>query len=264
MAAFATFFHGKMTGVEITCIQSFLDHGHDIEIFAYGNCGAPSHFKVVDAARILTKRNLFYYKSGPGRGSISGFTNRFRYALMTVADVWWVDSDVICLSKDWPDPRTPICAAWEDSERVGSAVLRMARSLAAEVQERAAAMGRNVQWGQSGPDLITQIVREKNLSAGMLASPAFYPIHYSEWAKAFALDFKDRVCEAARSSYALHLWNEMGRRVQFDKTRLPNRNSYFGALVEGHQTAKYFRAGQRGSEQANSAFRWRNLLAFPR
>ncbi len=264
MAAFATFFHGKMTGLEITCIQSFLDHGHDIEIFAYGNCGAPSHFKVVDAARILKKRNLFYYKSGPGRGSISGFTNRFRYALMTVADVWWVDSDVVFLSKDWPDPQTPICAAWEDSERVGSAVLRMTRGLAAEIEGRAASMGTHIQWGQSGPELITQIVLSNKLSAGLLAALAFYPIHYSEWAKVFAPDFKDEVCEMARSSYALHLWNEMGRREKFDKRRLPDRNSFFGLLVARHQTGKYFRAGPQASGRTGYGVSWRSLLPFLR
>lgn len=230
-----------MTGVEITCIQSFLDHGHDIEIFAYDNCGAPSHFKVIDAARILKRRNLFYYKSGPGRGSVAGFTNRFRYALMAVADVCWVDSDVICLSKDWPDLRTPICAAWEDSERVGNAVLRMVPSLAAEARDLAAAMGTDLKWGQAGPELMTQIVRSNNLSADVLARPAFYPIHYGEWAKVFAPDAKEEICAATRSSHALHLWNEMGRREKFDKTRLPDRNSYFGALVECHQTMKYFR-----------------------
>ncbi len=264
MAAFATFYHGTMTGIEITCIQSFLDHGHDIEVFAYGDCGAPSHFKVVDAARILNKRSLFYYKSGPGRGSVSGFTNRFRYALLAGADTWWVDSDVICLRKDWPDPQTPICAAWEDEERIGNAVLRIARSLAAELRDSAVSLGKRVRWGQTGPELVTQVVRSNDLVAGILPSATFYPVHYGEWAKAFMPDFKSHICEAARSSYALHLWNEMGRRVQFDKTCLPDRNSYFGALVEQHQTAKYFRAAGQPKPPGGGGFRWRSLLPFLR
>lgn len=253
MASFGTFFHGKMTGVEITCIQSFLDHGHDVEVFSYCNCGAPNHFKVSSAQKILRKRDLFRYESGPGQGSVSAFTNWFRYALMASLDVWWIDTDMICLSRDWPQGITPICAAWEDENQIGTAVLRLQRDFAAKLSEAAAALGRKIEWGQTGPSLITNSVRSDHLlAAGILPASAFYPLHYSEWTKARLPECRDEVQAACNSSYAFHLWNEMGRRIKLDKGQLPHRESFLGSIVQLYGTANYFQPGLLS--------KWRSVL----
>lgn len=243
MASFATFFHGELTGLEITCIQSFLDHGHDVTIFAYEKCGAPTHFKIADAEKILRRTNLFFYKSSPGRGSVSGFTNRFRYALLQHSDDWWIDTDVVCLSKEWPSAgAAPIHAAWEDDKLIGSAVLRLDPAVAKALYERAKAIGAKAKWGETGPRLLTSYAQDHHLLNKILPAQSFYPIHYNEWQKIFAADSKDSVREACRSSHAVHLWNEMSRRAGFDKSALPQRDSFFGSLVALHGTQRFFNA----------------------
>ncbi|HLH12844.1 MAG TPA: hypothetical protein VKV77_13335 [Methylovirgula sp.] len=242
MASFVTFFHGRLTGFEATCIQSFLDHGHDVTIFAYEDCGAPSHFRIFDAARILKREHLFFYNSDPGRGSVSGFSNRFRYKLLELADGWWIDTDVVCLSREWPaSGKAAIGAAWEDTNLVGSAVLRLDSAMAKELAERAAAIGKKAKWGETGPQLLTGFVRDKRWSNSILPAPAFYPVHYLDWYKIFMSNFRECVQQSCGSSYALHLWNEMARRTGFDKSILPDRNSFFGSLVARHGTERFFK-----------------------
>ena len=228
-----------MTGVEITCLQSFIDHGHDVRVYAYENCNAPAHFAIADAAAILPESDVFLYKDGPGKGSIAGFANLFRYALLSQTDQWWIDADIACLSPAWPTAKGPVAAAWEDERLVNCAVLSVDRVLAAELLGSAQARGTDLQWGQTGPGLLTQVVRDKGLEDFMLDRRAFYPIHYTEWTKPFRGEEAAAVQAATAESYAIHLWNEMLRRNAFEKSRL-SPGSFFAGLVARHGTERYF------------------------
>lgn len=95
MPTFRTFFHGKMSGLEVTCLKSFLDHGHRIIVFAYDDTEIPSLFERADAATVLPRERVFFYKSGPGAGSVAGFSNLFRYTLLKRYGDWWTDTDVL-------------------------------------------------------------------------------------------------------------------------------------------------------------------------
>jgi hypothetical protein len=56
---------------------------------------------------------VFFYgdRAGIGRGSVSAFSNLFRYYLLHQMGGWWVDADVVCLSECVP--ATPIFMGWE-------------------------------------------------------------------------------------------------------------------------------------------------------
>jgi hypothetical protein len=245
LARFATFFDGCLSGIEITCIQSFIDHGHDIEIYAYDECGAPKHLRVKDAASIVPREEVFYYGPGWGEGSIAGFANVFRYQLLTVKrDVCWVDTDVVCLSPDWPVRPSSMYAAWEDHEKIGNAVLWMRGDIAKSVAAEAKEIGPRAVWGQAGPLLITRTVRDMNLDCEILPPGTFYPVHHTQWFKVFMGNYYAFVDEKSRSSKALHLWTAMARDAGYDKSVMPDRQSYFGRLVMKHRTASYFRDGQ--------------------
>jgi hypothetical protein len=245
MSRFATFFDGRLSGIEITCIQSFIDHGHDIEIYSYSECGAPKHFRVRDAASIVPREEVFYYGPGSGEGSIAGFTNIFRYEFLARHnDVWWIDTDVICLSQDWPACTSSIRAGREDNEKIGTAVLWMRGDIAKSVATEARAIGRGAFWGEAGPHLITRTVKSLDLESDILPPDTFYPVHWSEWFKVFMGNFRAFVDEKSRPSKALHLWHEMARRAGYDKSIMPDRQSYLGQLVIKHRTASYFRGGR--------------------
>lgn len=245
MAKFASFFYGQMSGIEITCIQSFIDHGHDIIIYSYGPCGAPSHFKLADAETIIPKESIFFYGSNPGKGSVAAFTNLFRYtALARQENTWWTDTDVICLSTEWPEVKN-VGVAWESQDRVGSAVLYLNQEIAKNIANKAASLGRNISWGQAGPQLVTSHLRERNMTKDILRSTAFFPIAYDQWFLPFLANCTERTEQLCASAYAVHLWHEMGRRVGFDKGVRPDPESFIGQVVERHGTADYFSSSVR-------------------
>lgn len=240
MASFATFFHGQLSGVEITCIQSFIDHGHKITMYCYRDCGAPPHFNIANAATILPESRLFFYKRGHGKGSVSAFSNLFRYTLLAkLTGVWWVDTDVACLRGDWPLHQN-IGAAWESADTVGSAVLYCTPAIANELAGQASKMGENITWGEAGPRLVTSCLRMKGLETEVLASSNFYPLPYASWRMSFDKAQLGEMENRCASAYTLHLWHEMLRRSRFKKNAPPNPGSFFGRLVAKHRTEKYF------------------------
>src|SRR5882724_10558983 len=123
MTTFRTFFHGTMSGLEVTCLKSFLDHGHHVIIFAYDETEVPALFEKRDAAAVLPRERIFFYKSGPGRGSVAGFANLFRYVLLERYGGWWIDTDVLCLREQWPQADSAM--GWECDEWIGNAVLKL-------------------------------------------------------------------------------------------------------------------------------------------
>ncbi len=182
--------------------------------------------------------------------------------MLATADVWWIDTDVVCLSADWPDPIAPVCAGWEDEEKVGNAVLWTAPAFAEKLDQHAAGLGKGILWGQSGPDLLTEMLRSADLLAGMLPTNVFYPIHYDEWAKVFQPEFAAYVRDATQASCALHLWNEMLRRAQVDKTLAPNAESFFGSVVQRHQTGRYFETSRRTNPANGRSRGWRDIFSL--
>lgn len=55
------------------------------------------------ASEILPRSALYRDETG-GRhdGTVSQFTNYFRYVMIARTGLIWIDTDVICLKADWP------------------------------------------------------------------------------------------------------------------------------------------------------------------
>ena len=249
MASFSTFFHGRMAGLEITCLQSFLDYGHDLCIYAYDDCGVPAHFQVLDAGDIAPADRLFFYKAGFGAGSPAGFTNYFRYTLPERSDTIWIDADVLCLSRDWP-AQTAVLAAWEDADHINGAVLGLPRQ-AAFLPGGGGEIRQGHRLGQAGPFLLTRVLAELGLTSSVFPPGVFYPIHYSEWYKPFMPEYTGEVNARSKASLAIHLWHSLVRYTNFDKTLLPDEDSFFGQAVLRHATAAYFKRRDRSEYLAH-------------
>src|ERR1044071_1949004 len=146
-----------MSAIEVTCMRSFLDYAHKVTIFTYDQSTVDRQFRTADATRILPRERIFHYASEPGKGSISGFSNLFRYALLREFGDLWIDTDVLCLSGEWPG-ESDFVAGWESETWIGSAVLKLPKTLAEECVSRCSELGDKVTWGQTGPRLVTELV----------------------------------------------------------------------------------------------------------
>jgi hypothetical protein len=89
--------------VELLTIQSFLTNGHRFKLYVYDELltHLPEGCELADANTILPKSAIFRYKNksqyGQGKGSVSGFSDIFRYKMLYDYGGWWVDMDVTCL-----------------------------------------------------------------------------------------------------------------------------------------------------------------------
>jgi 4-hydroxybenzoate polyprenyltransferase len=94
----------ELSRLELLSIQSFLDAGHRFRLWTYGPLRnkLPHGIEICDAGEIIPASKIFRYKYansfGHGKGSVSGFSDVFRYKLLYEHGGWWVDMDVCCLS----------------------------------------------------------------------------------------------------------------------------------------------------------------------
>ena len=85
-------------------------------------------------------------------------------------------------------------------------------------------------WGEAGgPTALTKALQYFNLIDYAKPFTFFYPIHYAIWQSIFDDTLKNDMA-LFHDTYAIHLWNEMGRRVGFDKNATYPYNSLFEQL----------------------------------
>lgn len=101
----------ELSVIELLTVNSFIRRGHAFHLWTYGPLKntLPPQVVIRDANEILPESSVFRYthanQFGHGKGSVSGFSDIFRYKLLYEKGGWWVDMDVTCLQPlDIRDP----------------------------------------------------------------------------------------------------------------------------------------------------------------
>lgn len=239
------------------CIQSFLDHGHEFQLFTYrAYDNIPLGTTVRDAREILPEKALFRHENG----SLAPFADWFRNEFLVREGGWWTDLDVACLSDDLPDADTWFCAQEPGLVAVGviafppnhpltetrrsmaedpaapapwdSAVeARAKKNLSAKVPE-VAELRRRAPWGHCGPEGFTRALRHFGMLGQAAPASHLYPLHYTVWRKCYNGDCTLRSPEL-RNAWAVHLWGEMLRNEP-DALDNVSRSGIVGQLLDRH------------------------------
>lgn len=239
----------SLGAVERACLRSALAQGHAVALYCYDvPSGVPAGIDIRDAATIMPADRIIHYRNG----SVSLFSNMFRYALLKQGKGVWIDADIYLLR---PIPDDDYVIGWQCNSWLNGAVLRIPDSaplvdeLEAMFDERLIppwlpplsmiaawyrrlTTGRSdiasMPWGSFGPAALTALCRKLNLLG--LASPPhiFYPVPYqqADWI------FEPREMEPAfirPDTVAIHLWNEM---IKHRKTETGLPGSFFARLQE--------------------------------
>jgi hypothetical protein len=222
----------RLSPIETACMNSFIAAGHGADLYTYGPVAEiPDGVEVRDANEILPRDSIFVYRTDPGKGSPSAFTNLFRYKLLSMRGGWWVDADVFCLRPF--DFATDLVFGLERPGRVNSCVIKApaGHPLMEHLYLKASEMGQEVSWGQTGPELFTSGLQQFGLLQKALPAAAFCPIDHLEW----HLPFRAVDCDIARrssdTSFGLHLWNEMLRRHDISKSGPFEKGCLFAELA---------------------------------
>ncbi len=218
-------------------ITSFLQHGHEYHLYCYDDISdAPDGTVLKDAREVLPASEIFAYQHGPGRGSVSAFSNLFRYKLLLDKGGWWVDTDVVCLRPF--NFSQPIIFA---SERVANETLATTCIIKLPVGHPVAdqcysisrqADRQTLKWGEIGPNLIHQVIQSHNLSDAVKDVDVFCPIYHFHWQRLIDADPTRAQQMITDKTYAVHLWHEYWRRNGIDQDNDLPSASYFMKLMQ--------------------------------
>jgi len=209
----------ELSRMEVLSIRSFLKNGHDYHLYVYDDVkNIPSGTVVKDGADILSPSRVFQYKE---HKSYSGFSNLFRYKLLLKKGGWWVDSDLVCVKPFDFDEGYVFSSEFSCGQRYincGAIKVPSGSDVLKFVWETASAKDPDrLVWGEIGPKLLGQAVREFSLEEYVLEPAVFCPIGYADWAA--ILDPKINH-DFGDATYAVHLWNEIWRRNGQDKNSI--------------------------------------------
>jgi hypothetical protein len=218
-------------------MKSFVDHGHRFILYTYSrSLNVPDGVECRDAAQLIGPEGYFTYgaAAGPGQGSHALFSNLFRYKMLAEHGGWWVDTDVVCLSRDIP--QVEIFAAYENTGQINGAVMRLPKghAVALEALREAQEVGTRAIWGQIGPRLVTSLLQAHGLTHAVQPMTLCYPIHYTEAIDVLRPSRTDINRERVRGALFLHLWNEILRREQVDKSKSPPQGSLLREIFDRH------------------------------
>jgi hypothetical protein len=223
-----------LSSLEKLCLSSFRHHGHNVVLYAYNDLeGVPDGVTVRDGRSILCEDAIFRYgpRAGEGKGSVAAFSNLFRYKLLLEHGGWWVDMDVVCLQNHATDD--PYVYGWQAEDSINTAVIKAPAGspLMQDLYETTLALGQDVTWGETGPDLMTELVAKHGLLDHVRPREHFYPVRPVHAKFLFDADTHGFLFENLRStSLSVHFWNEMLRRGGIDKNASYPPSSFYERL----------------------------------
>lgn len=214
--------------MERLSIESFLQNGHEYDLYTYGPVdNVPGRASVLDAGAVVPFSMVGEFRCA-GSVCAAAFSDAFRFKLLLDRGGVWADTDVVCLrpfdlEEDYCFPllsgfpmlgREPGFSidSWFLKAPQGSAFLRYCHDVAMTHA------GRDLVWGQIGPLLIKDAIDRFALHR-FARGPTFFPVNYDSYKL-----FTDGSALASvvwhlfsRYSIALHLYHEMWREAGIDK-----------------------------------------------
>jgi hypothetical protein len=220
------------------CLRSWVDYGHSIDVYTYDkNLPLPPGVTRRDAGEIIASSRVYTYQSGMGKGSVSAFSNEFRYRVCHSRQVIWVDTDVLCLSGQWPEREYQF--AWQSSDQTECNIAVFgapsdSQLVQASLERIAAVDVTHAEFGQLGPVPFTETLRALGLESYAAPYTDFYPIGYNECEYFLDPQLREGAEGKMRDSYAVHLWNEVWTRSRIPTFMRPPIGSFMEAVYERH------------------------------
>jgi mannosyltransferase OCH1-like enzyme len=206
----------ELSIMEQLSISSFLQNGHEYHLYVYDELkNVPASTVLKDANEILPASRIFQYKH---QASYAGFANFFRYKLLLERGGWWVDTDVVCLRPfDFTEEHVFASEIDDEHEVVNSGIIKApagSRAMAYAWEVCQKKDPEQLMWGETGPQLITQAVKQFSLERYKKPYWVFCPLGYKDWRRVLEPDAQGLL---PKEAYAVHLWNEKWRAASQDK-----------------------------------------------
>lgn len=212
----------SLSTMERLCIQSFLKNGHQFHLYVYNEVkNVPIGTTIKNGEDILPRSKIFKYYQPDGNGSVSSFSNLFRYKLLYEKGGYWVDMDMICCKPfDFKEEYVFSSECPQDGKEqvINCGVIKVPPKT--ELMNYLHSMAdqkdtSHMLWGETGPKLFSQGVIKYHLEKYVLPAVVFCPVYYTQLSVLINIE----KYEIPKDSYAIHLWNECWRRLKLDKNK---------------------------------------------
>ncbi|MEM7719722.1 MAG: glycosyltransferase family 2 protein [Pseudomonadota bacterium] len=211
--------------LEQLCLQSYLDVGHPVTLFTYGDVeNVPAGVVLADAGAFVPEH---VYRKDPER-----VVDMFRYRVLAACDrTIWSDPDVVCLHP--LEPLDGYLFGWESETCVSHGLLALPQDCAVlgHLLDGAPA---SVLWSTGGAAALTEALRRANLLHLAVPQEVFFPLDFGDGTRLLTPP-SFGVEETLASSKALHLFRN---RLQRDLAALgdvtPHPASWLGGMLGKH------------------------------
>lgn len=224
-----------LSNLEKLCVQSFLDHGHEFHLYTYADIdGVPAGVTVKYGNEILPESEIFRNDNG----SVAGFSDYFRFALLAERGGWWVDMDFVCI-KPFQFDSNIVFGVLPTSDSPLTGAMRFPAKHPVMLELKAKAAGMPNKEGSSYNHLARlfgKTIRKNGLGKYGKPFMCFYPLPLDAWACVFDDSFRNDM-RLYPDTHAVHIWWNRISDAGFDKNAVFPEGSLIEQLKRKHGIA---------------------------
>lgn len=253
----------ELSWMEQLCLQSFLDHGHEVILYTYDKVkGVPKGVKIADAGDVLPSEKIIRHAR---TGSPAYHADVFRLHMLKQTDYIWADTDAFCC-QPWDVKKGKHFHGWisDNKPMVNNGVLRLPKTsktlkamldftsdeypippwYSEEKQQelrdlKEAGKGIHVSllpWGVWGPDALSWFLKATGEIKYSQPGHVIYPVPFSiagvvlnpnRFGKAENL-IKD-------DTLSIHFWGRRFRNIAAKYNGVPTDGCYVAELCRRHK-----------------------------
>lgn len=234
----------KLSVMEKLSMKSFIDNGHEYHLYTYGDVeGIPEGVIVKDGNEIIDGKDIYRYKNG----SVSAFSNLFRYTMLYKKGGYWVDTDMVCVKHFDIDAPYVISSEPDGNDYnkniITSSLIKMPKGsvpakhgIDIQLGFKKLILAGKMNWG-AGPKSVKDVVKKFKLENYVLDWRFTCSCSFGDFYSIIEPNRKKRVPQVINSidelpdcMCAIHMWNECWRFRKRDKNKKYHEDSLYEQL----------------------------------
>jgi len=252
----------ELSWLDQLCLQSFVDHGHEVVLFSYNKVkGVPKGVKTAEAAEILPTDKIIRHAR---TGSPAYHADVFRLHMLQQTDYIWADTDAFCC-QPWDVKKNGHFHGWISDKKplVNNGVLRLPKTsktlkgmlkftedeypvppwfnadrragLQALKDEGKGLHVSQMPWGVWGPNALTWFLKDTGEIEHSKPGHVIYPVPFA----IAGVTLNPNRLEKARGlikddTLSIHFWGRRFRNIATKYSGVPAKGCYVDVLLKRH------------------------------
>jgi hypothetical protein len=243
MAKLGSFWMGDLSPLEIACLSSFAEMGHEVVVYSYAPfVNLPRTIANEDANSIVNSSHATRFITD-GQQNVAHFSDYFRYVMFSKTQRFWIDSDVL-LQRDFLINPDEIFVVDEVDGLICNAILRLpsgSTELNEIIKQVEQLQDKDVPWAAT-QSVISKVFRSSPGGNAVIPRPPrdYMPIASDHFFKLLLPEYKEECSKLCASAYTLHLYNNILSRIGYYKFLLPPKESYLNDYLTSRGYAHLF------------------------